>query len=94
MDKKKTITVSNAKKMNMSLRNVAAIRSMGNNVSTVTRSFTKKRSDRRNKNMMNKNKMKSLMSLKRFIVTRSFLEMTHSRAKINNQQGRLANVCC
>ena len=73
---KKTITVCTAKKMYTSLNNVIARRSMVNNARTFTRSIKKKRSDGRNKEMTKKRERKSIMSLKRYIITSSSLEMT------------------
>ena len=62
---------------------------MGKNALTVTRRVTRKRSSGINKNIMKIKKRKITMSLNRYITTSSFLEMTHSRAKIKQSTGQL-----
>ena len=90
----RTSTVCTAKRMDDQLNNVTARRSMVKNAHTVTIRVTNKRSTGRNKSMTKKNKSKRLMSLKRYIMTCSSLEMMHVHDKLNNQQVNLANVRC
>ena len=68
----KMSTVCNAKKMYTLLNNDASRRSMGNKTHAVTRRATMRRSSGINKKMTKKKIIKSLMSLKRYIMT-SFL---------------------
>ena len=90
----RTSTVCTAKRMDDQLNNVTARRSMVKNAHTVTIRVTNKRSTGRNKSMTKKKKSKRLMSLKRYIMTSSSLEMMHVHDKLNNQQVNLANVRC
>ena len=71
------------KRINTSLKTVTPWKSMGNNESTITRKSTNKKSSEINKNMTKKKIRKRLISLKRYIVTSSFLKMTHSREDKN-----------
>ena len=81
--KKKEITntVHNAKRMDTLLKNFTTRSIMGKNSRTVTRRSTKKRSSGGNKNTIKTKKRIALMSLKKYIITKSSLLMMHSREK-------------
>ena len=84
----KQITVRTARKMVPRLKIFISIRSTRNNIRTVTRRITKKRSSGRNKSMAEKQKI--LMLLKRYITTSYFLAMMHSHAKIKQSTRKLS----
>ena len=88
---KKTSTVCTAKNMDTSLNNVTARRIIVKNAHTITRRVTRKRKKQQYDKIRIK---KRLMSLKRYIMTRYFLEITHSRAKIKQLERKFKNVCC
>ena len=75
--------------METSLNTVTARRSMGNNARTVTISAKNKRYAGRNRKTKKKKKRKRKMSPNRYIMTSSFLAMTHSSGKINKSTRKL-----